>query len=160
MDSRQLKDALVADLLANVTVVDTAVPYSVSPDELDERDGFDDHLVCIYEGQRRPNVTYSSTRVLDFVQEYSFRVYGRTQRMKGSESNFESFFDTISDEVYRWAESLAQGNRIYTVSDGELRVPNSADQATSFFLDKEEEISIGTHTYTTYHFQLIRKNLT
>jgi hypothetical protein len=153
-----LKKNLVTDLLSWSSKIDVAFPYYILPEELDQRDGFSDHAVCIYEGTRRPNILVDSTRVHDYVQQYVVLVYARTNRMKGDDSNFEVFFDEISDEVTLWLNSLTNSNRIYDVTNGGLRVPNRADNVTSFFQEKQEEISLGRHSYARIYFESIRKN--
>lgn len=156
-ESTVLKKDLVADLISSSATIDTAVPYAVEPEELDSRDGFTDHMICIHEGTRRPNINTDASFPYEYVQQYVVLVYGRTKRMKGSEGEFEAFFDKLCDEVFDWMSSLTIDNRIWDVSNGILRVPNSRDVATSFFLDKEIEISLGQHTYTRFYFETIRK---
>lgn len=154
--SRTIKENLAQDFLDRADVATYVLPYNVAPEELDNRDGFSDHAICIYEGRRFPNTIVGSNRIYEYVQEYIVMVYVRNARMKGKDANFEGFYDGLSDEVFHWIDSLSESNRIYTVSEQQLRVPNSKDSVTNFFTDKEEEISIGRHTYTRYHFETIR----
>jgi hypothetical protein len=156
--SSQIKQSLADDLVEQSDLIKYVLPYSVLPDTLDERDGFRDHAVCIYEGTRRPNVNVSATVPRETLQQYAIMVYARSRRLKGSEGEFEGFFDALSDEVYDWIVGLAENNRIHTVTSGHLRVPNRADRLTDFFDNKQEEVTLQKHTYAIYYIQTIRKS--
>lgn len=156
--SNQIKKALADDLVRFSDPINYVLPYSVLPDTLDERDGFKDHAICIYEGVRRSDVNTGATFPHETLQQYAIMVYARTRRLKGSEGEFQRFYDKLTDDVYDWIESLAKNNRIYDVTDNRLRVPNRHDRLTDFFDNKQEEITLRKHTYVTFYIQTIRKS--
>lgn len=158
MTSNEIKEALASDLasFSNNLRAGNIDDFLVEPTELDNRDDIVDRHVSIYLGTRSPNISVESAQDFDTVQEIIVQPYVQAKRQKGSEGAFEKLFDDICDDIFDWFQDLAKSNRIYTLTNGTLRVP--ARRENKFFTDQEEVFRVGKSTYTRYHIEPIRNS--